>query len=192
MGKITKRTIDALIASGSPGIVRDDDVKGFGARLNANGTVSYFAEFRAGRGRGFPVRRVVLGRHGSLTPDQARAMAKTTFAQVLAGDDPSAERAASKKEMTVADLLRHTLASHWRPKSKASTAKNFEGMIERTLIPEFGSNSAVRSDAISSPDVAFKTDASAAASKPRPRYPAQSIVDRCRRRDGRGERRNGH
>jgi hypothetical protein len=112
MGKITKRTIDALIASDSPGVIRDDDVRSFGARLNANGTVSYFAEFRAGRGRGFSVRRVVLGRHGSLTPDQARAMAKTPFARVLAGDDPSAERAASKKEMTVADLAERPPVLH--------------------------------------------------------------------------------
>ena len=58
MAKITKRTVDALIASG--GIIRDDEVRGFGARLNANGTISYFVEFRAGRGRGFPVRRIVL------------------------------------------------------------------------------------------------------------------------------------
>ena len=41
--------------------------------------------------------------------------------------------------MTVADRLRHCLATHWRPKAKPSTAKNFEGMIKRTLIPEFGS-----------------------------------------------------
>ena len=136
MAKITKRTVDALIASG--GIIRDDEVRGFGARLNANGTISYFVEFRAGRGRGFPVRRVVLGRHGALTPEQARELAKRTLARVLAGEDPAAERAARRKEMTVGDLLRHALASHWEPKSKSSTARNFRGMIERTLIPEFG------------------------------------------------------
>jgi Arm DNA-binding domain len=128
MGKITKRTIDALVTSGKPGVIRDDDLTGFGARLNANGTVSYYAEFRAGRGRGFPIRRVVLGRHGALTPEQARELAKQTLARVVGGADPAAERAARKKEMTVAELLRHALATHWRPKAKSSTAKNFEGM----------------------------------------------------------------
>jgi integrase len=39
----------------------------------------------------------------------------------------------------VAELLRHAVATHWRPKAKPGTAKNFEGMIERTLIPVFGS-----------------------------------------------------
>src|SRR5271165_770089 len=123
MPRISKRTIDALIASGVPGdVIRDDDVKGFNARLNEDRSVSYLVEYRAGRGRGFPVRRVVLGKHGPLTPDQARDLAKKNLARVLAGDDPAAERAASRKEMTVGDLLRHGLATHWEPKKKQSTA----------------------------------------------------------------------
>ncbi len=61
MPKISKRSIDELIASGVPGdVIRDDDVKGFSARLNEDRSVSYRVEYRAGRGRGFPVRRVVL------------------------------------------------------------------------------------------------------------------------------------
>jgi integrase len=139
MAKISKRTIDALMARGAPGEVkRDDDVKGFGARLNANGSVSYLVEYRAGRGRGFPVRRIVLGRHGSLTPDQARNFAKNALARVLAGHDPAAERTSKRKEWTVADLLRHVLATHWRVKSKPTTIKNFASTIEHALIPEFG------------------------------------------------------
>ena len=140
MPKISKRSIDELIASGASGdVIRDDNVKGFQARLNANGSVSYLVEYRAGRGRGFPVRRPVLGHHGALTPDQARSLAKKELASVLAGQDPAAQRASRRMEMTVADLLRHAVETHWRPKAKPSTAKNFAGMIERTLIPEFGS-----------------------------------------------------
>jgi len=139
MPKISKRSIDELIASGTPGdVIRDDGVKGFNARLNKDRSVSYRVEYRAGRGRGFPVKRLPLGRHGQLTPDQARSRAKRELASVLAGHDPAAERANRKKEVAVADWLRHSLATHWRPKAKPSTAKNFEGMIERTLIPEFG------------------------------------------------------
>jgi integrase len=139
MGKISKRTIDRLVATvavGKP--IRDDDVRGFQARLNANGTVSYLVEYRAGRGRGFPVRRIVLGKHGPLTPDEARRLAKTTLAAVLAGCDPAAERASRRKEMTVADLLRHALETHWRVKSKPSTIKNFASTIEHALVPAFG------------------------------------------------------
>ena len=56
MPKISKRSIDALIASGTPGdVIRDDGVKGFNARLNEDRSVSYRVEYRAGRGSGFPV-----------------------------------------------------------------------------------------------------------------------------------------
>jgi integrase len=138
-GKITKAAIDELIAKAGKKPIRDSELKGFGARLNAVGSVSYFIEYRAGRGRGFPVRRMVLGHHGGLTADQAREAAKAELAKVTLGkSDPAAERAAARKEKTVAEFLRHVLVTHWKAKKKASTAKNFEGMIERTLIPVFG------------------------------------------------------
>ncbi len=128
-----------LLAGGVPSVVRDDDLKGFGARLNGNGSVSYYVEYRAGRGRGFPVRRVVLGKHGALTPEQARQLAKDMLARVAGGADPAAERTKRKRELTVEQWLRCCIEQHWKPKRKASTAANFEAMIERTLIPAFGS-----------------------------------------------------
>jgi hypothetical protein len=77
MASISSRTITKLIESDAPGsVIRDDDVKGFQVRLNASGSVSYMVEYRAGRGRGFPVRRIVLGKHGVLTPHQARALGR--------------------------------------------------------------------------------------------------------------------
>ena len=139
--KIKKRSIDDLILNGAPGdLLRDQDLTGFGARRNADGSVSYFCEYRAGRGRAFPVQRPVLGRHGAITPDEARMAAKEVLAKVALGKgNLAAERAASRKEKTVAEFLRHVVETHWKAKKKASTAKNFVGMIERTLIPQFGS-----------------------------------------------------
>jgi integrase len=140
MPRISKRSIDKMIASGAPGdVIRDDDVKGFQARLNEDRKASYRVEYRAGHGRGFPVRRIVLGKHGALTPDQARSLAKNTLAAVLAGDDPAAERATRRKEMTVADLLRHSLETHWGTKSKPTTRSRFTSTINHSLIPAFGS-----------------------------------------------------
>jgi integrase len=140
--KITKRSIDDLILDGAPGdLLRDRDLTGFGARKNADGSVSYFVEYRAGRGRAFPVQRPVLGRHRTITPDEARGAAKEALAKVALGKgDLAAARAAARKEKTVAEFLHHVVETHWKAKKKTSTAKNFEGMIERTLIPEFGLN----------------------------------------------------
>jgi integrase len=60
------------------------------------------------------------------------------LAEVAVGGDPAADRAAAKKEPTVADLLTDTLERHWRPKRKASTVISFEHIITSRLIPRFG------------------------------------------------------
>jgi integrase len=138
MAKITAVTVYALMESGAPGVIRDGDLTGFAVRRNVDGTASYYVEFRAGRGRSFPVRRIVLGRHGKLTPDEARMLATEMLGRVVPAAVPLAERAAPRREMTVAALLRGAVENHWKAKRKPGTAKGFERAIERTLIPEFG------------------------------------------------------
>lgn len=138
MPKITKRLVDGLGPDDVGRVIRDDELTGFAVRLNGDGSRTYLVEYRAGRGRGFPTRRISLGRHGALTPDEARKRAKQILAQVAHGEDPAAARTAQKKEPTVKDILLIALEQHWKPKRKASTAKAFEEMINRTLIPEFG------------------------------------------------------
>jgi integrase len=138
MPRITKRLVDGLGPESVGRIIRDDELAGFGVRLNADGSRTYLVEYRAGRGRGFPTRRISIGRHGHLTPDEARGDAKRMLARVAHGEDPAAARSAHKKEPTIKDILLTALEQHWKPKRKASTAKAFEEMINRTLIPEFG------------------------------------------------------
>lgn len=62
-GKITKRTIDALIASRSESFLWDDGIKGFGAKITKSGAVSYVLQFRM-RGREARTRRCTIGSHG--------------------------------------------------------------------------------------------------------------------------------
>jgi hypothetical protein len=138
VARITKRSIDALLSAEEPAIIRDDELRGFGCRVNKDGSASYFVEYRAGRGRGFPVRRLVIGRHGPFAPEQAHQRAKALLAEVAVGGDPAAERANAKKEPMVADLLTETLERHWRPKRKVSTVVSFEQIIAGRLIPRFG------------------------------------------------------
>lgn len=136
--RITKRLVDGLGPNDIGRVIRDDELTGFAIRLNADGSRTYLVEYRAGRGRGFPTRRLSIGRHGALTPDEARQRAKQILAQVAYGEDPATARAARKKEPTVRDILILALEQHWKPKRKPSTARAFEEMINRTLVPEFG------------------------------------------------------
>jgi hypothetical protein len=87
-GKITKRTIEALIATGAEGFVWDDVIKGFGARITKSGAISYVLQFRMG-GREAQTRRYTIGSHGSpWTPTTAREEAQRLCILIAQGIDP--------------------------------------------------------------------------------------------------------
>src|SRR5580704_691849 len=102
--RITKRAVDALKCP--PGRDRvflwDKDLSGFGvaampSRKDADGneiegTKTYVVQYRQ-HGRS---RRMKLGEHGRLTPDEARSAAKIALGAVEAGGDPIDERRAGR------------------------------------------------------------------------------------------------
>ncbi len=97
--KITKRQIDAL-APGS--IIADEEVKGFVARRLRTGAVSYGFRYRDKKtGK---QRWIGLGLHGSITPDQARNLAKKRAGEVADARDPAGERDATRAEAVKAKL----------------------------------------------------------------------------------------
>ncbi|MCL7153706.1 Arm DNA-binding domain-containing protein, partial [Escherichia coli] len=62
--KITKSSVDALVASDRAEFLWDPELKGFGVKVEASGAKSYVLQYRLG-GRGSRVRRYTIGRHGS-------------------------------------------------------------------------------------------------------------------------------
>jgi len=87
-GKITKRSVDALISTKSEGILWDDNLKGFGAKITRSGAVSYILQFRMG-GREARTRRYTIGSHGSpWTPTTARDEAERLSLLIAQGIDP--------------------------------------------------------------------------------------------------------
>jgi integrase len=145
--KITKRTVDAIRPlphresfvwdSG------DGALKGFGVRMKPSGVGSYILQYRNSEGR---TRRLTLGRIASLTPEQARALAKDKQHAIAHGADPSAERRAARKGITVAELCDRyleeatagkILGRHRRP-IKASTLASDRLRIERHVKPLIG------------------------------------------------------
>lgn len=87
-GRITKRTLDALLANGVAGFLWDEDLKGFGVKTSSNASASYVVQYRMG-GRESKTRRYTIGGHGSpWTPAMAREEAARMLMLVAQGLDP--------------------------------------------------------------------------------------------------------
>ncbi len=139
MPKITKRMVDALKLGEKPFKIFDDELKGFGVLVMPSGIKSYILEYRPGSGgRGVSKRRLTLGKHGALTPEQARRAAQEALARVRLGQDPQGERQEARKALTVSQLAGAFESEHVRKKLKSKTAKHYRTALAR-LADAFGS-----------------------------------------------------
>jgi integrase len=140
--RITKRKIDALQADGREFTLWDDTVIGFGVRVRSSGAKSYVVVYRAGTGRGAPVRRYTIGAIGKITPENARERAKTILATVAQGQDPASQKAAERATPTVTELADRFMADHVMAKRKEGTAGFYRDLLDRILKPAIGTTKA--------------------------------------------------
>ena len=113
--KITKRAVDALPAGVS---ISDTEVRGFRARRLSSGTVNFELRYSTTAG----VRSwIKLGEFGSITPDEARTLAKRRAGEVAAGKDPAAHKRGAAQR-TFAVLADRYLNEHARRFKKTADA----------------------------------------------------------------------
>src|SRR4051794_819399 len=122
--KITKRTVDAASARERRYELWDADLKGFGLRVEPNGSRSFIVRYRPGAGgRTAPKRFISIGRYGMLTPDEARRKARELLGAAARGEDPAAERSRQREAASVSQVAVAFMAEHVRTKRKPSTTK---------------------------------------------------------------------
>ena len=137
--KLTKRAVDAAAPQPGRYIFWDTELKGFALRVAESGTKTYILRYRPrGTGRAGPRRFMVLGRHGAISPDEARAKAKTILGAVAAGRDPAKELAHAKAAMSIGQLVAFFIDEHAKPKRKARTAADYAAVLNNYLVPKFG------------------------------------------------------
>lgn len=150
MSKITKRVVDGLAADPERQIFRwDSELRGFGVCVKPSGAKSYVIQYRNADRRS---RRFVVGRVGTLTPDEARRLARDKLAAVAKGADPAAEKKAAAEAVTVGELSdwyleeagERTLLGKRGEPIKASTLAMDRSRIETHVRPALGRR-AVRS-----------------------------------------------
>jgi integrase len=140
--RITKNSVTALEPppEGAPPLVAwDDEVGGLGVRVMPSGTRTFFWQGRTRAGRSIKVR---IGRHGRVTPEQARRKARELIAEAELGGDPAerirgekqAKRVKRQPERTVADLWREYERRHLpgkRDSSQTADRRIWQRQLER-------------------------------------------------------------
>jgi len=138
MPKLTKSVVDAAKPNGRDRFIWDEEIKGFGLRVTKAGSKSYVFQYRVGGGREGTLRRPRIGAHGSLTPAEARSIAKVWALQVADGGDPGGERTAYRNSPRMTDAFIRYQSEHADVHKKASSAKEDKRLIDLFLAPEFG------------------------------------------------------
>jgi integrase len=138
MSKLTKRVVDALRPDANRDVFKwdagDGALKGFGIRVKPSGVASYLVQYRNKEGR---TRRLVLGRVGELTPNEARYLAADRLKEARSGGDPSADRHAARAAITVSELCDLYVADA-KGRIKASTLAMDRSRIECHVKPLIG------------------------------------------------------
>jgi integrase len=134
--RISKSTVDSLFCP--PGkdrdIVWDDKLKGFGVIVYpTTGLKTYVAQYRKdGRSH-----RVIIGKHGRLTPDEARREAKALLGDVEKGANPALERRTKREAPTLNNVAEGFLAYAYA-KKKSGTARGYDNALRLHILPQFG------------------------------------------------------
>jgi integrase len=144
--KLTKRLVDSADLTRGRHYIWDSDVRGFGLQVEASGTKTYFVRYRIkGHGRDGARKFLKIGRHGELTPDQARERAKELLGRVAAGNDPAAEIVVERQTAQAAarpilfqDVSDIFIREHVQAKRKANTSISYEGFLRKHAQPVLG------------------------------------------------------
>lgn len=167
--KITKTVVDDL----QPGeTVWDTQLKGFGVRCQGS-FKSYLVRTKV-LGK---IKWLTIGRHGTWTPENARAEAKKLLLEAGTGLDPeAAKKEAAKPITTVSDLCDRYIREHAKPHKKASSVHEDQALIDNHIKPLIGKMDVRK---VTSGDIS-QLQADIVAGKSAPKEPTK-------RKDGNGE-----
>jgi integrase len=136
-GRISKRSVKELEceAGKDRAFLWDEALAGFGVAAFPTGRKVYVAQYRQ-HGRS---RRVAIGEHGRLTPDEARSRAKAILGAAETGADPIEERRAAREVRTFAAVAEDFLRLHVSAKRKGRTKDEYEALLRGHVLPAVGS-----------------------------------------------------
>ncbi len=135
MTKLTIRSVASAKPSDRDILVWDDELRGFGLRVKPSGIKSYLIQYRNQHNES---RRLTIGRHGVVSPEEARRKARKLLGQVQDGSDPATERKDARSAPTVADLAERFMKEHANVKKRASSAQMDAINLRLHVLPALG------------------------------------------------------
>ena len=127
--KLTKKVVDATGPAQKMIMIWDTEISGFGLKITPKGSKTYLLYYRTSVGK---QRKPTIGKHGNLTVDQARKIAKQWSAQVAMGIDISGQRQLDRTAETVSDLAKRYLQDTPRSTKNRAVSKRI-GQISKTM-----------------------------------------------------------
>jgi integrase len=129
--KISAKTVAKMTAGDS---ISDTEIRGFSARRWDTGAVTYSLRYRTRDG---DRKRLQIGMHGNITPDEARRIAKQRAGEIAGGSDPATE---IKQAAAIAGK---TVSVVWdeyarRELGKKRSAKDQISSFDRLVRPRLG------------------------------------------------------
>lgn len=170
--RLTKKMIvDAQPVRGRVTFLWDKELRGFGCKIEGAGTKSFILQYRNSEKR---KRRIVLGRFGVMTVEQARDEARIKLGDVARGIDPADEKKSAREGLTVGQLCdwylteaeAGRLLGRKRMPIKASTLAMDRSRIETHIRPLIGRRKVA---AIRLPDIEMMQHDIAAGKTAKPR-----------------------
>ena len=143
---LTKRLVNAATPRQTEYQLFDGEIPGLALRVHPNASKVYALFYRNSTGR---KRTLTLGRHGAITPEQARRLAKDRLAEVTRGADPAGERQRVRHAPDLAALVERYRAEHLAFK-KPSTRVRAEGLLKRIVLPAIGK---MKAEAVTRTDI---------------------------------------
>ena len=136
MPKLTKKIVERIRPDPEHEvIIWDSDLPGFGMRVWPSGKRTYILKYRTRDGR---QRKATIGRHGPLTPEQARNRALKWLSEAKHGRDPAGDEAEIRRAPTVDHLAERYMEQHARPKKKAASIEADQRSLKLHILPKLG------------------------------------------------------
>lgn len=146
--KLTKTVVDSATPEKVDYELRDTLAPSFLCKVTPKGRKVFMLQYRTNAG---DRRKPAIGLFGELTVDQARGIAQDWLAEVRRGKDPSGEKLAARRALSMDELCDKFIEDYSVPKNRSSTVKGNRGSIKRHIKPTFGQ---LKARDVTRPDIA--------------------------------------